>query len=295
MDLSPLEIHELRHVYGDGVVALDALSLRIGRGVFGLLGPNGAGKTTLMEILALRRRPTAGRVMLGAVDLLRSPDVIRRRLGYLPQVFAWFPNMTVRQSLVVMARLFGLRDREARRRGDEALERARLTRLGRRRFRALSGGEKRRFGIAQAILNNPGLLIVDEPTTGLDAEERLAFHTLLFELGQERIVLLSTHIVRDIEATCARLAVLHHGRLIFHDRVEALVRLAEGRTWEFPTDGETVDRLAETGRLVSVREETRGFIARVVEEEKPSPAARSVEPGLEDAYIRLVGREGLGD
>lgn len=295
MEPELLEIRNLTHVYPDGVRALDGLSLRVERGVFGLLGPNGAGKTTLMEILALRRRPTAGAVRFGAGDLLRSPQAIRPRLGYLPQSFGFFPMMTVGAALRLFGRLFGFRAREARRRAEAAMERVHLSALAGRRLRALSGGEKRRFGIAQAILNDPDLLIVDEPTAGLDVEERLAFHNLLFELGQDRIVLLSTHIVGDIEAVCGRLAVLHHGRIIFHDRVDALVRQAEGQTWEFEVAGERIDTLAEEGRLVSVREGATGFVARVVAAGKISPEARSVAPGLEDAYIRLVGREGRGD
>jgi ABC-2 type transport system ATP-binding protein len=289
-----LDIEGLTHVYANGVVALDDLCVRVGAGVFGLLGPNGAGKTTLMEILALRRKPSAGVVRFGEVDLLGAPGAFRTRLGYLPQDFDFHSRTTVAGALGLFARLFGLGARQARGRIDEVLARTNLTALAHRRLGALSGGEKRRFGIAQAILNFPALLIVDEPTSGLDAQERLAFHDVLLELGRDRVVLLSTHLVRDVQAVCERVAVLHHGRLIFHDRVEELVRRAEGKTWEFPAESEAIDRLADEGRLVSVREDARGFAVRAVSATPPAPDARRVAPGMEDAYISLVGGEGRG-
>jgi ABC-type multidrug transport system ATPase subunit len=288
-----LEISDLKHVYPGGIEALGGVSLRIGPGVFGLLGPNGAGKTTLMEILALRKKPTSGQARMGQVDLIRRPAAFRPKLGYLPQSFDFFARLRVKGALRIFGRLFGFSRDEARRKADAVIERLRLSSLANRPIGALSVGERRRFGIAQAILNDPELLIGDEPTAGLDTEERALFQDLIFELGQDRIVLFSTHIVGDIEAACEKVAVLHGGKVIFNGNLESLTSQANGKTWEFESQPEMFDRLAAEGRLTWVRELKGGFVARAVGDTPPAPNARSVAPGLEDAYIGLVGREAI--
>jgi ABC-type multidrug transport system ATPase subunit len=291
-----LVIEHLHKVYTNGVVALDDLSLELGHGVFGLLGPNGAGKTTLMEILATLLLPSAGRIRFDGIDLLRKPQRIRPLLGYLPQTFGLYPNLTIGQFLGLMGRLYGLGGRRLRARIDEVLERVNLVRLRKRPMRSLSGGEQRRTGIAQALLNEPQLLIVDEPTSGLDPQERLHFRNLLFDLGRKRVVILSTHLVKDVEFSCNDMIVLHHGQAIYRGAPLDLVGRAEGRTWEFAVAPGEFDTVRERFQLVTIRETGEGFYrARVVGDEPPLAQAEAVEPNLEDAYVLLVGGEGRAD
>lgn len=288
-----LEIGHLRKVYNNGVVALDDFSLSIGNGVLGLLGPNGAGKTTLMEILSTLLLPTSGRASFDGIDLVRKPDRIRRLLGYLPQIYGLYPNLTVAQFLRMMGRLHSLSGARLRRRVDEALDMVDLGRLRRRSLKALSGGERRRVGIAQALLNDPSLLIVDEPTSGLDPQERLRFRNLLYDLGQGRVVILSTHIVTDIEFSCSDMVVLHHGRILYRGAPSALIAEASGKTWEFRVSPEEFERVRDSFGLVGILEGERGsFRARVVSNDRPTPDAAPVDPNLEDAYILRVGAEG---
>lgn len=278
----------LNKVYHGGVYALNNVDLTIPPGMFGLLGPNGAGKTTLMRILAGIVRPTSGTIRIGAYDgsTERGRTAVKRMLGYLPQDFGVYPDLNAREFLDYIALLKGLRDRTLRHKRIEALlEIVSLTQVANRKLKTYSGGMKRRIGIAQALLNDPALLIVDEPTAGLDPEERIRFRNLLSELGGNRTVLLSTHIVEDIAQTCQRLAVLKDGRLIFQGTTVAAIREAQGKVWLITTSGYKPE-----GNFTVVATLNMGTTAqyRVVGDPSPEAAAVPAEPTLEDAYVWLM-------
>src|SRR5271156_6517039 len=218
--------------YAGKLWGLRDLRMEIGPGVVGLLGPNGAGKSTLMRILATITRPTAGRVLWNDVDIANKPDGLRAVLGYLPQDFGVYPNLNAIEFLEYLAAVKGLESKAARKRIAELLDLVNLTAAAKRPLGGYSGGMRQRVGIAQALLNDPQLLIVDEPTAGLDPEERVRFRNLLSELSGERIVILSTHIVSDVEAVATDIAILAHGQLLTHGAPEALLSRVAGKIWE---------------------------------------------------------------
>jgi ABC-2 type transport system ATP-binding protein len=284
-----IEISGLTKTFRGGVAALDDLDLTVPTGMFGLLGANGAGKTTLMRILAGISRPTAGRVSVGGHDLgtAAGRTAVQRDLGYLPQDLGVYPDLTARQFLDYVALLKGMDDRAVRRRRiGELLEVVALTPDADRRLRGFSGGMRQRVGIAQALLADPRLLIVDEPTAGLDPEERIRFRTLLAQFAGRRTVVLSTHIVDDIAQTCREVAVLSKGRLAFRGTVAELTRRADGRVWTVITDGPPPGE----GTVVSALPHDDGMRYRVVASAAPSPHAHPVEPGLEDGYLAVLPR-----
>ncbi|MFI5915564.1 ABC transporter ATP-binding protein [Dactylosporangium sp. NPDC051541] len=283
-----IEIAGLTKTYRGGVAALDGLDLTVPTGMFGLLGANGAGKTTLMRILAGIARPTAGRVTVGGHDIATAPGrtAVQRELGYLPQDLGVYPDLTARQFLDYVALLKGLDDRPARRRRvGELLEVVALTEHADRRLRGFSGGMRQRVGIAQALLADPQLLIVDEPTAGLDPEERIRFRNLLSQSAGRRTVLLSTHIVDDIAQTCREVAVLAKGRLTFRGTVAELTRRAEGRVWSVVTAGPPPPE----GTVVSALPHEDGMRYRIVAQRAPGSQAKPLEPSLEDGYLSLSG------
>nr|WP_221382255.1 ATP-binding cassette domain-containing protein [Actinoplanes polyasparticus] len=286
-----IEISGLTKTYRGGVAAIDDLDLAVPTGMFGLLGANGAGKTTLMRILAGIVRPTSGRVTVGEHDLGTGAGrtAVQRDLGYLPQDLGVYPDLTARQFLDYVALLKGMDDRTVRRRRvGELLEVVALTEHADRRLRGFSGGMRQRVGIAQALLADPQLLIVDEPTAGLDPEERIRFRTLLSQFAGRRTVLLSTHIVDDIGQTCQEVAVLAKGRLIFRGTVEELTRRAEGQVWSVVTDGPAPTE----GTVVSALPHDDGMRYRIVAPSAPRPGARLLEPGLEDGYLAVAAGRG---
>src|SRR5262245_48078480 len=228
-----LEIDEVSKRYRGGLWALRQFSLAADSGVLGLLGPNGAGKSTLMRILATITRPTEGRVTWNGADVRQAPDRLRAVLGYLPQDFGVYPNLNAVEFLEYMAAVKGLDGAAARRRIEELLMVLNLSDAARGPLGGYSGGMKQRVGIAQALLNDPQVLIVDEPTVGLDPEERVRFRNLLSELSGERIVILSTHIVSDVEATATAIALIRQGRLVHQGAPEALLQSVEGKVWEW--------------------------------------------------------------
>jgi ABC-type multidrug transport system ATPase subunit len=228
-----LEIEAVGKQYRRGRWALRDLSLCLGPGVLGLLGPNGAGKSTLMRILATITRASAGRVTWNGADIARSPDTLRAVLGYLPQDFGVYPNLNAIEFLEYLAAIKGLDGRLARRRIDELIQLVNLAEAARRPLGGYSGGMKQRVGIAQALLNDPQLLIVDEPTVGLDPEERVRFRNLLSDLSGQRIVILSTHIVSDVEATASDIAIINQGQLLSHAAPETLLQSVAGQVWEW--------------------------------------------------------------
>ena len=269
---------------------LKDFSLELGPGVLGLLGPNGAGKSTLMRILATITRPTEGKISWNGTDVVRSPNELRAELGYLPQDFGVYPNLNAVEFLEDMAAVKGLDAKAARRRIEELLVLVNLTEARKRPLGGFSGGMRQRIGIAQALLNDPRLLIVDEPTVGLDPEERVRFRNLLSDLGGERIVLLSTHIVSDVEATATGIALIDRGRLLACAEPEELLRSVEGKVWEWVLPSSELPAARERWRISSTIRRPDGVHARVVSERPPSAGASPVAPSLEDAYLSALDR-----
>lgn len=284
-----LQIEAVGKRYGRDVWGLREFSLDLGPGVLGLLGPNGAGKSTLMRVLATVTRPTSGRVLWEGSDLGRDPDRLRRVLGYLPQDFGVYPNLTALEFLDYIAAAKGLDPRASRRRIASLLELVNLAEAARRPLGGFSGGMRQRVGIAQALLNDPRLLIVDEPTAGLDPEERVRFRNLLAELSGDRIVILSTHIVSDVEAIATRIALIDAGRLIAHHAPEALLREVEGRVWRAVVPSAELPAIQARCRVGATARRSDGVHVRIVAAEAPIPGAEPAEPTLEDAYLWFIG------
>ncbi len=288
-----IDIRNLTKFYGKGnqaVRALNEVTLQIEEGMFGLLGPNGAGKTTLMRILAGIVQPSRGQVMINGLDLSQEKDKqrLKAQLGYLPQELGLYPDLSAREFIDYMAILKGMHtDSERRKRIREVLELAGLQENADRKIKGFSGGMKRRVGIAQAIVNDPRILIVDEPTAGLDPEERIRFRNLLVKMAADRVILLSTHIVEDIGLTSQKMAVLSHGDIQFVGSPSELIRKAEGHVWELTT---TSTEKPDGGlTIVSMLHQSDGIRYRLVGEHQPAEgSAKAVKPGLEDGYIRLM-------
>jgi len=268
---------------------LKNFSLEVGPGILGLLGPNGAGKSTFMRMLATITRPTEGTVTWNGTDIVKSPDTMRVVLGYLPQDFGVYPNLNAIEFLEYMAAIKGLNGKGTKKRIDELLQVVNLAEAAKRPLGGYSGGMKQRVGIAQALLNDPQLLIVDEPTVGLDPEERVRFRNLLSDLSGERIVILSTHIVSDVEATATRIVLVNKGLLLREAAPEELLKELEGKVWEWTVSSD--DLIAVKGKyLVSgTIRRSNGVQVRVVSESKPEANAQNVSPNLEDAYLYFVG------
>jgi ABC-2 type transport system ATP-binding protein len=289
-----LAIENLGKVYRGNVHALRGVNLALQPGVLGLLGPNGAGKSTLMRILATITRPSSGRVLWNNDDLARRPDPLRSVLGYLPQDFGVYPNLSAIEFLDYLAAVKGIPASAARRRISELLALINLADAGKRPLGGYSGGMRQRVGIAQALLNDPQLLIVDEPTAGLDPEERVRFRNLLSELSGERIVILSTHIVSDVEAVATDIAILAHGRLLAHGAPEALLAKVTGKIWEVVVSSADLPALRAKYLISSTAHRSDGVHVRVVADSAPSASARSLEPSLEDAYLSFLSTQRNG-
>ncbi len=285
-----LAIERLSKTYSGGVQALRDVQLTLKPGVLGLLGPNGAGKSTLMRILATVTQQTSGRVLWNDIDIAADPDALRRLLGYLPQDFGVYPNLNAQEFLEYLAAVKGIAAGAARRRIAELLELVNLANVARRPLGEYSGGMKQRVGIAQALLNDPELLIVDEPTAGLDPEERVRFRNLLSELSGERIVILSTHIVSDVEAVATDIAILGHGELLAHGEPEALLNAVNGKVWEVVVRSRNLPTLRQTHLVSNTAHRNDGVHARVVAEKAPSEGARPLEASLEDAYLLVLAQ-----
>ena len=283
-----LAIESLGKRYPGSGWALSEFTLTLTPGVTGMLGPNGAGKSTLMRMLATVTKPSAGRVLWNGVDLARNPDALRSTLGYLPQDFGVYPQLSALEFLDYIAAAKGLEPRSARRRINELLELVNLTDARHRALGGFSGGMRQRVGIAQALLNDPQVLIVDEPTAGLDPEERVRFRNLLDELSGERIVLLSTHIVSDIEATATRIVMLGRGRLLANATPEELLAGVTGKVWELEVSAAELDVLRTRHLVGATLRRGSNVLARVVADEAPVPGASPASPSLEDAYLRLL-------
>jgi len=274
--------------YAGGKWGLQGFTLELGPGVLGLLGPNGAGKSTLMRILATVTPPTTGRVSWNGTDLQRAPDALRAVLGYLPQDFGVYPNLNAQEFLEYVAAAKGLDAPTSRRRIEELLQLVNLRDARKRPLGGFSGGMRQRVGIAQALLNDPQLLIVDEPTAGLDPEERVRFRNLLAELSGERIIILSTHIVSDVEATATHIALINQGRLVRHATPEELLRGAEGRVWECTLTSAQLSSAKEHLLISGTLRRSDGVRVRAVADAPPVAGAQPVTPTLEDAYLMYI-------
>lgn len=286
-----LNVRNLGKQYKRDFWGLKGFSLEINAGILGLLGPNGAGKSTFMRMLATITRPTEGSITWNGKDILKSPDSLRDVLGYLPQDFGVYPNLNAVEFLEYMAAIKGLDARTASRRIDELLQLVNLVEAARRPLGGYSGGMKQRVGIAQALLNDPQLLIVDEPTVGLDPEERVRFRNLLSDLSGERIVILSTHIVSDVEATATQIALVNKGQLLHQAAPEALLRELENKVWEWCVSSDDLPALKQKYIVSGTIRRSDGVQVRVVSESQPDPAAVNAAPNLEDAYLYFIGRK----
>ncbi len=280
-----IEIQDVGKRYRGDAWALKEVNVTLQAGVIGLLGPNGAGKSTLMNILATITQPSTGRVLLDGVDCTRRPDVMRRQLGYLPQDFGVYPNLSAREFLSYLAAVKGVPARAAALRIDELLDLLNLTNAANRPLGGYSGGMRQRVGIAQALLNDPRVLIVDEPTVGLDPEERLRFRNLIADLSGDRIVILSTHIVSDLEATASRIALIEKGRLLRIDTPEALIQAAEGKVWDWTVPVSQLPEIRQRLQITSTLRRGEGIQVRVLSDGAPAPEALSRPASLEDAYL----------
>jgi len=288
-----LSIENVSKSYRSGNWALHNFTLQLSPGVLGLLGPNGAGKTTLMSILATITRATEGRVVWNTADLAANPDAIRSTLGYLPQDFGVYPNLNAVEFLEYLAAVKGLDAASSRKRIDDLLNLVNLADVRKRPLGGFSGGMKQRVGIAQALLNDPQLLIVDEPTAGLDPEERVRFRNLLSELSGERIVILSTHIVSDVEATATDIALISQGTLVAHASPEELLRRVEGKVWEWILPSADLNAARQRYLISNTARRSDGVHARVLGDAPPN-GTQPVTPNLEDAYLYCLSLHRAG-
>lgn len=272
--------------------AVDDVTLRITPGVWGLLGANGAGKTTLMRMIAGIMRPTAGQVEYDGLPIDELGAAYRDRFGYLPQEFGFYPEFTVKDYLYYVAALKGLKKREARRKTEELLAQMTLTEVRNKKIVKLSGGMKRRVGIAQALLNEPEILVLDEPTSGLDPGERVRFRNLLSEFAQDRIVLISTHIVSDVEYIAMQNAIMKDGRIIARGTTEELIRQVDGKVWSGRIPESRLLEYERRLRIVNLKNEEGGQISlRYLAEAPQIEGSISVPPRMEDLYLWLFPQE----
>jgi ABC-2 type transport system ATP-binding protein len=284
-----LRIQNLSKRYPNGTQALQDVSLTIQPGMFGLLGPNGAGKSTLMRTLATLQEADSGSAFLGDTDMLKDKDAVRRVLGYLPQDFGLYPKVSAEELLTHLAALKGISSaRERKQVVDALLHQTNLHHARRKQLGGFSGGMRQRFGIAQALLGNPKLLIVDEPTAGLDPEERVRFHNLLSEIGQDVIVILSTHIVSDVRDLCPRMAVLNGGKVLLTGAPEDIIARLEGRIWKKFVDKAELPKLQAELPVIAHRLLMGRTLVHVYSEGAPDVSFSPAVPDLEDAYFATI-------
>jgi ABC-type multidrug transport system ATPase subunit len=286
-----LRIEHLSKTYGNGTRALNDVSLTIPRGMFGLLGPNGAGKSTLMRILATLQEADSGSATLGDIDVLRDKDAVRRTLGYLPQEFGLYPKVTAEDLLDHFAVLKGITDGPERRRIVGALfKQTNLQGARRQQLGAYSGGMRQRFGIAVALLGKPGLIIVDEPTAGLDPAERVRFLNLLAELGENAVVILSTHIVDDVSDLCSRMAIIDRGEIRLEGDPSSAIADLRGKLWQRAVDRTQLTEFQKAFAVISTKLAGGKTVVRVLDEQPPSPDFEPASATLEDVYFAALRR-----
>ena len=286
-----LKIENLCKRYSNGVVALNDVSLDIPTGMFGLLGPNGAGKTTLMRTIATLQEPDSGRVLFGDTDVLRDKMAVKKVLGYLPQDFDFYPKDSAESLLSHFILLKGVKDAKARLRTvEELLKRVNLWEQRKQRLGTFSGGMKQRFGIALVLIGDPRLIIVDEPTAGLDPAERVRFHNLLSEIGQDIVVILSTHIVDDVSDLCPNLAIIDKGRIVLISRTLDAINALEGTIWEKEIPKAEIPVYRENYDLLSSRLFAGKTFIRVCGKEDPGNGFAPRPASLEDVYFKSLER-----
>ncbi|HEU0012070.1 MAG TPA: ABC transporter ATP-binding protein [Longimicrobium sp.] len=284
-----LQIRGVSKTYPNGVQALKDVTLTIPAGMYGLLGPNGAGKSTLMRILATLQEPDEGTVHLGELDVVRQKDAVRQTLGYLPQEFGVYPKVSAEELLGHFALLKGIGDRRARREVVEALLRqTNLWEVRRQKLGGYSGGMKQRFGVAVALLGNPGLMIVDEPTAGLDPAERVRFLNLLGELGENSAVILSTHIVEDVSELCTRMAIIDRGEILLEAEPLGAIEEMKGRIWRRVIEKGALAALEREHAVISTRLLGGNTLVHVYSPAQPGPGFEAAEPDLEDVYFSTM-------
>ena len=289
-----LEIKDL-HVYYDNIHALKGVSLKVKEGeIVSLIGANGAGKTTLMKTLATLLEKQKGEIRICGIPVEETARV-RKMIGYLPQDFSMYPNMTVYEAMDYLGVLSGMSKEKRKQRIPVLLEQVNLQNDSRKKVRALSGGMRRRLGIAQAILHDPKVLIVDEPTAGLDPEERVRFRNLLCEIAEKRIVILSTHIVGDIEATCENLAVMDQGKILYHGTVETLIELAKDKVYTAEISKKELPVMKENYLVTGMLSVGNNVSVRFLSEKKPFDGAKPCSAGVEDAYLYLMEEKAGGN
>lgn len=284
-----LSISSLTHIYPNGTRALDDVSLEIPRGMFGLLGPNGAGKSTLMRTIATLQSPTSGSIKFGDIDVIKEPELLRRTLGYLPQDFGVYPRVSAYDMLDHMAVLKGVTGRKERKDTVETLlNQVNLWGVRKKAIAGFSGGMRQRFGIAQALIGNPQLIIVDEPTAGLDPEERNRFLNLLAEIGENVVVILSTHIVEDVADLCPRMAVLSGGRIQKEGAPLELIDSLKGRVWRTTIEKEQLEDYRAKYEVISTRLFAGRTVIHVLSDTSPGTAFEPVSGNLEDVYFSTL-------
>jgi ABC-type multidrug transport system ATPase subunit len=286
-----LELNDVSHVYASGTRALDHISLTIPRGMYGLLGPNGAGKSTLMRTVATLQTPTEGAIRFGDIDVIAAPETLRRTLGYLPQDFGVYPRVSAYDMLDHLAVLKGVTSYADRKATVETLlNQVNLWPVRKKALAGFSGGMRQRFGIAQALIGNPGLIIVDEPTAGLDPEERNRFLNLLAEIGENVVVILSTHIVADVADLCPRMAVLAGGRIQLEGAPLELIRSTSGRVWTKTIERSALNSHVERYQIISTRLFAGRTIIHVLYDADPGDGFTAVEGDLEDVYFATLAQ-----
>ncbi|GAP37014.1 ABC transporter ATP-binding protein [Piscinibacter sakaiensis] len=287
-----LSLQGVSHVYPNGTRALADATLEIPTGMFGLLGPNGAGKSTLMRCIATLQTPTAGRIRFGEIDAIARPQDLRAVLGYLPQDFGVYPRVSAEALLDHLAVLKGLGGRAQRREAVEALlAQVNLWSVRKKAVAGFSGGMRQRFGIAQALLGQPRLIIVDEPTAGLDPEERHRFNNLLAEIGEQVVVILSTHLVEDVADLCPRMAIIHQGRIVQVGAPAELVRQLAGRLWRKTVDKAALAELRAAMAVISTRLRGGQTLVHVLADDRPDGGFEPVEASLEDLYFATLAQQ----
>jgi ABC-2 type transport system ATP-binding protein len=284
-----LQVHDLVHTYPNGVKALSGVNLSIARGMFGLLGPNGAGKSTLMRILATLLQPSSGRVTFDGIDILAEPMRLRAMLGYLPQDFGVYRRVSAEALLDHIAVLKGIGPKKVRQDEVQALlQQTNLYDVRKRAVASFSGGMRQRFGIAQALLGNPSLIIVDEPTAGLDPAERIRFHDLLAEIGEHAVVILSTHILEDVAELCKRMAIFVAGRVVVEGSPMSLVEKLHGRLWRKPIQRSELEELRRRCNVISTRYLDGKTVAFVLADQRPGADFEPAGGDLQDVYFATV-------
>ena len=285
-----LRIENLTHVYGNGVTALDNVSLSVPNGMFGLLGPNGAGKSTLMRCIATLQTPTSGSITFNDIDVLRQPEKLRQNLGYLPQDFGVYPRISAYAMLDHLAVLKGISNGTDRMNTViSLLNQVNLWDVRNKALAGFSGGMRQRFGIAQALLGNPRLIIVDEPTAGLDPEERNRFLNLLAGIGEQVVVILSTHIVEDVSDLCPRMAILAGGRIQLEGAPQELIASLKGRVWRKTIGREELPNYRAQYNLISQRQIAGNTVIHIVADSDPANGFEAVNSSLEDVYFATLG------